>query len=99
MVGGIGIGWCPQPSGQGSSFGFADGLFFCCFVALRMFGARPFPASVRVLARLSRRSAGNSGGESEAGVDLGLGFVLLYFVLFVVVVMGILLFFFVLFFR
>ena len=44
-----------------------------------MFGARPFPASVRMLARLSRRSAGNSGRGSEAGVDLIWDCVLLYF--------------------
>ena len=39
VVGDIGIGWCPQPSGQGSSFGFTDGLSWggwcvCVFVVV-----------------------------------------------------------------
>ena len=106
VVGDIGIGWCPQPSGQGSSFGVSDGLLWggwcacvrCCG-ALGMFGARPFPSSVRVLARLSRRSAGNSGrGSTGPGVDWGMDCVLFYFVFFVFVVVEIPLFLFCLFF-
>ena len=83
----ISIGWCPQPSGQRSSFGVSGGLSWgkwCVFVrwcgALGIFGTRSFPASVWVVARLSRHSTGNSGRGAGYVVDLVLGCVLFYFV-------------------
>ena len=52
-----------------------------CLWALCMFGARPFPASERVLARLSRRSAGNLGRGPGCGAGWVVDCVLFYFVL------------------
>ena len=48
--------------------------------ALGIFGTRSFPASVWVVARLSRHSTGNSGRGAGYVVDLVLGCVLFYFV-------------------
>ena len=66
----------PSPLAKGRLLVFLMGCRgaggVCVFVvvgALGMFGARPFPASVRGLARLSRRSAGNLRRRPGYGVD------------------------------